>query len=80
MRLDGNVLAGPLLEVYGREMTGVRARCLGCGDVAALAQAMVHLGAGFVVRCRGCDAVLLTVVVRRDLPPIVTTTGLSGLD
>jgi Family of unknown function (DUF6510) len=80
MRLDGNVLAGPLSEVYDREMTAVLGRCRGCDDVAALAQAIVHLGAGFVLRCRSCDAVLLTVVVRRDLPPIVTSTGVSGLD
>lgn len=77
--LDGNVLAGVLSEVYGGDVTAVLARCLGCADEAALAQAVVHLGAGYVVRCRRCGAVMLTVVVRRSLPPIVVSTGISGL-
>lgn len=77
--LDGNVLAGPLSEAYGAEVTAVLVRCLACSDEAALAQAVVHVGAGYVVRCRGCDAVLLTVVVRRRQPPIVTGTGVAGL-
>lgn len=78
--LDGNVLAGPLSEVYDGDVTVVLARCLGCGDLAALAQAVVYLGAGFVVHCRSCDAVMITVVVRAGLPPVVTASGMSGLD
>lgn len=78
--LDGNVLAGPLGEAYGRDVTAVLVRCRACADVAALAQAVVHVGAGLVVRCRSCDAVLLSVVVRGDLPAVVVGDGLSGLD
>lgn len=61
--LDGNVLAGPLSELFHADMTTASGRCAGCGDESALARAMVYeSGHDFVVRCVECDTVLLTVV------------------
>ena len=31
LRLDGNAAAGPLAEIFGREMTTAEAVCGGCG-------------------------------------------------
>ncbi|GAB2619348.1 DUF6510 family protein [Pseudactinotalea suaedae] len=60
--LDGNVLAGPASELFPSEPTTTRGQCLSCSDIATLAQAMVY-GApmGYVVRCRGCDGVLVVI-------------------
>ena len=61
--LDGNVLAGPLTELFGRDMTLATGRCSGCGDVTVLATALVYPDApGFTVRCRICRDVLFTLV------------------
>ena len=61
--LDGNVLAGPLAELFAFDATTASARCIGCGHVALLASAMVYLDAmGYVARCAGCDSVLATIV------------------
>ena len=64
--LDGNVLAGPLSEVYGDDLTGQQASCAACGTVAVIASARVFVGAGLVVRCRTCDTVLATVLQREN--------------
>lgn len=77
--LDGNVLAGPLAEVYGVDVSSLTIRCTDCGDGAVLAQTVVHVAAGLVVRCRSCDGVLLTVVLRPGASPVVTATAVSGL-
>lgn len=61
--LDGNALAGPLSGVLGTDPTSAVLRCADCGSTAPLAVAVVYRTAmGSVVRCRGCDAVLVTVV------------------
>ena len=61
--LDGNVLAGPLSELFSVDMTAAVGRCVGCGDESALACAMVYeSGPDIVVRCHTCDEVLLTLV------------------
>ena len=63
MHLDGNVLAGPLLELFREDMTAATARCDGCGDVSVLATAMVYDAApGWCVRCHVCNDVLMTFV------------------
>jgi len=60
---DGNLLAGPLSEVFSVDVTTAIGRCAGCGDEAVLAQAMVYeSGVDFVVRCSKCDDVMLTLV------------------
>ena len=64
--LDGNVLAGPLSELYGADPTADPGRCDVCGTVATLATARVYVGPALVVRCRTCDAVLVTVLQHPD--------------
>jgi hypothetical protein len=62
--VDGNVLAGPLSELFRFDLTTTSGECRSCGDVTVLARAMVYLDpSGYVVRCCACGAVLLTVVV-----------------
>lgn len=61
--LDGNVLAGPLSEVFRDDMTTATGRCASCGDVSVLAEAIVYDAApGWCVRCHACDGVLMTLV------------------
>jgi hypothetical protein len=60
MRLDGNAIAGMLGEMLRVDATTVVARCVGCGAEGALGGAVVYLNCpGAVVRCAGCDAVLM---------------------
>jgi hypothetical protein len=61
--LDGNVLAGPLSELFCVDMTVAVGSCAGCGDESVLAAAMVYeSGPDIVVRCHNCDDVLMTIV------------------
>ena len=63
--VDGNALAGALMELFGREMTDARSRCAGCGAINRLGGLVVYDRApGAVVRCPGCDAVILVTVER----------------
>ncbi len=65
--LDGNALAGMLGEVFAVEATTAVGRCDGCGGVSVLAETRVYVDApGTIVRCAGCDAVLLRVVSSPD--------------
>jgi Family of unknown function (DUF6510) len=60
LRLDGNAIAGMLSEMLSVEATTIVARCAGCGAEGALGTAVVYLNCpGAVVRCAGCDAVLM---------------------
>jgi hypothetical protein len=78
--LDGNVLAGPLAELFAFDATTASARCIGCGTVAMLAAAMVYADAmGYVVRCPGCDSVLATVV-RGEGRSWISLLGISALE
>ncbi|HEV7742805.1 MAG TPA: DUF6510 family protein [Pseudolysinimonas sp.] len=78
--LDGNVLAGPLAELFAFDPTTTSARCAGCGNVAILAAAMVWADAmGYVVRCADCDSVLATVVEADDRTWI-SLVGISALE
>ncbi|MGH9148831.1 MAG: DUF6510 family protein [Acidimicrobiales bacterium] len=63
LMLDGNAVGGLLGEIFATEPTSATARCGGCGATGALGglHAFVH-GPGVVIRCPGCDAVLLRVV------------------
>jgi Family of unknown function (DUF6510) len=61
--LDGNAAAGLLTEIFGRDVTTANATCSGCGEVRSIGE--LHLYGhemGAVLRCAGCDAVLLRVV------------------
>lgn len=61
--LDGNAIAGVLVELFGREMTMATSVCGSCRAVRAVAELHVYVRApGTVVRCPSCGAVLLRIV------------------
>jgi ribosomal protein S27E len=60
-RVDGNAAGGLLLEIFGQDMTGARARCAHCLRAAAVADAVAELDdTGMILLCRGCGRTLLT--------------------
>jgi hypothetical protein len=74
--LDGNAIGGLLIEVFGTEMTAATGTCGTCGTVSQVAELAVYRSAlGTVVRCRACDAVLMTFVQIHG----VTCVDLQGL-
>jgi hypothetical protein len=65
--MDGNMLAGPLGEIFTMDITAARGRCAHCGRMGMVAEARVYEhAAGMVVRCPGCDAVLMRLVRAPD--------------
>jgi hypothetical protein len=77
--IDGNILAGPLSNVFTIEVSTATAVCAGCGRSDVLAAALVY-GApmGYVARCPGCDQVLLRYA---DIPtgPTLDMRGIAAL-
>jgi hypothetical protein len=74
--LDGNAIAGTLVEVFGVETTTAMGTCGGCGARAPVAELEVYLrGPGIVARCRRCSSVLLVLVAIRG----TTCVDLLGL-
>jgi Family of unknown function (DUF6510) len=62
LRLDGNAAAGILSELFVPDLTAARATCAGCGATRSVGALAVYAhGMGTVVRCPGCDAVILCV-------------------
>jgi len=59
--LDGNGVAGLLMEVFGAEVTAVLRTCGGCGTVAPVGAHRAYLGAGVVLRCPGCADVAIRI-------------------
>jgi uncharacterized protein DUF6510 len=60
--LDGNAIAGLLLEVFGAEMTTAVGVCAHCGAAGQLAEQVVYNRApGTVVRCHSCKCVLMVL-------------------
>ena len=77
--LDGNAIGGLLAEVFGAEMTTAVGACGSCGAVSSVAELAVYRpGLGTVVRCRGCDAVLMVFAEVRGIT-CVDLTGLASL-
>lgn len=74
--LDGNAIGGLLIEVFGTEMTTATGTCASCSTVSQVAELAVYRpGLGTVVRCRTCEAILMTFVKIHD----VTCVDLQGL-
>jgi hypothetical protein len=74
--LDGNAIAGQLVEVFGAEMTTATGICASCGASGLVAELEVYLKApGAVARCRSCGSVLMVLVTVRG----VTCVDLQGL-
>jgi len=62
-RLDGNVAAGMLSELFVPDFTTARATCANCGAVRAVGALLVYAhGMGMVMRCPGCDSVVMRIV------------------
>ena len=60
--LDGNAIGGPLLELYGRDMTAASGTCGHCGSVSRIAELRIYAaGPGTVGRCSSCDEVVLVL-------------------
>jgi Family of unknown function (DUF6510) len=66
LKLDGNAIGGLMLELFGSDLTGAGSTCGGCGAREEMARLDVYTGAGIVVRCRHCEAVMLRIVQGRD--------------
>ena len=66
LMLDGNALGGMMLELFGSDMTTVDTMCGNCGAHEQMARVDVYRGAGFVVRCRHCENILIRIVQGRD--------------
>jgi Family of unknown function (DUF6510) len=61
--LDGNAAAGVLREVFAVDVTSARGQCVGCGNTTSMAETRLFADApGLVLRCVGCNAVLLRIV------------------
>jgi hypothetical protein len=61
--LDGNAVAGVLVEIFGDDLTGAFGTCPDCGRQAELATCRGYTHApGIVLRCSGCDGVQLRIV------------------
>jgi Family of unknown function (DUF6510) len=61
--LDGNALGGLLDDVFAFEITTARCTCEGCGAVRDVGALHVYADApGVVVRCPGCEDVVLRFV------------------
>jgi hypothetical protein len=78
--LDGNAIAGDLLEVFGVDLTAATCACASCGASGYVAEAVVYMrGPGRVARCRGCGELLFVLVTIRDIT-CVDLRGIAGFD
>ena len=61
--LDGNAIAGALLEHFGQEMTMAEVRCSHCERTSLMAELRVYTKApGDVARCPACEGVVMVIV------------------
>ena len=59
-RLDGNALAGPLLELFAVDLSGATGTCSHCGSAGPLGEQQLYADApALVLRCRDCAGLLL---------------------
>lgn len=64
--LDGNGVAGLLDEAFGADVTAWRRLCDSCGETHPIAAHRAYRGAGWVLRCPGCEDVAVLVVDGTD--------------
>ena len=63
LMVDGNAVAGQLLQIFGRDMTTAVARCAGCASDAEMGALMAFTrGPGIVLRCPACQAAVARIV------------------
>ena len=59
-RLDGNALAGPLLELFAVDLSAAMGTCDSCERAGPLGEQQLYADApALVLRCRDCSGVLL---------------------
>jgi Family of unknown function (DUF6510) len=67
LMLDGNAVAGLMIEIFGREMTVVQQRCDHCESQCEMGGLHAYVGGpGVVLRCPSCDSVLMRIVTTPD--------------
>jgi len=67
IRLDGNVAAGLLAEVFRCESTTAITMCSGCGAIAPIGSLLAYgLDMGAVLRCPTCDTAILRLGATAD--------------
>ncbi|WP_105567494.1 DUF6510 family protein [Microbacterium halophytorum] len=70
--VDGNAIAGALLDVFGADMTARRGACEACGREAAFASTVVELNRrSAIVRCPFCTRTLFTILHLDAEPALV---------
>jgi hypothetical protein len=79
LMLDGNAVAGLLQHLFATEMTTAIGTCIACGASEPMGAFHVYLGAGIVLRCSHCHAVLAKIV-ERGTRACVDLRGLRALD
>ncbi len=78
LTLDGNAAAGLLQEVFVNEATTARGACASCGTIGEMGSQHLYMAPhspGAVLRCHGCDGILMVLVHR----PGHVRLGLQGL-
>ena len=74
--LDGNVIAGDMIEVLGVDLAAATCVCGSCGASGFFAEAAVYTrGPGRVGRCRACGEILAVLVTIRG----ITCVDLRGI-
>jgi NAD-dependent SIR2 family protein deacetylase len=67
MYVDGNALAGPLMDVFAADMSMAKGTCAHCGERGMVAQMHVYdHAAGAVARCPSCKEVTMRLVRAPD--------------
>ena|SRR5437868_12972536 len=67
LMLDGNAAAGVLHEIFALEMTASPTQCAQCGENAELGALLAFTQSpGIILRCPGCEAVILRIVQTPD--------------
>jgi len=79
LMLDGNAIAGLLLEVFAVEMTTATGTCSSCGAAGPVGTLPTYRGAGIVLRCPHCDN-LLAKIVKNDSRVWINLTGIRTLE
>jgi hypothetical protein len=64
--VDGNAIAGVLVEALGTELTDAPRGCQSCGATNPVGAHRVYRGAGLVLRCPVCGDVALRIVSLED--------------
>lgn len=76
LTLDGNAIAGLLMEIFGAEMTVATSRCTHCGNRAQIGSLRAYVHApGVVLRCSTCGGVVLRIMRRADGSHLVDARG-----